>query len=337
MLYNPPSGSSDPNAPYIRKNVSAGTQGSKVPPEAIEYTQREIVALEAIAGLAPTNTVLVQAAMALGRGIWVGALTGSGDLAVATLGVVLPSLMQGMRIGAVAAATNPSTAPRLRVVNLGSAGAYVDFPILKADGSSLVPGEIVAGRLYRYEADGAGNVLISGGGLGSGALNQAKAAGSPFNSVALPTTQRTNASGSTAGALVTVVTGLTFSKKSASSLLRIGGSFYCHSPVVPGQGSGAVSVRAIVTVLATGATFSDDRILNNTFLTSGGGAAGSGGNSHRFRFAGVPAGSLGLNIALKRDDNLAWNTIYGATGSDLGGLPTPNPSLFEIDELEQIS
>ena len=161
MLYNPPSGSTDANAPYVGKNIAAGTQGSKVPPAALEYTQREIVAAIAASGQSPSNTILVQAAMALGRGIWVGNLTGAADAPVATLGLVLPSLLQGMRLGAVAAAANTVANPKLRVINLGSPGAFVDFPIVKADGSALAAGDIKAGRIYRFEADGAGNVIVS--------------------------------------------------------------------------------------------------------------------------------------------------------------------------------
>ena len=93
---------------------------------------------------------------------------GDGDIAVATLGVVFPSLLQGMKLGGVATATNTVTNPKLRVVNLGSTGGSADFPILKEDGTALAVGDIKSGRRYRYEADGAGNVLISGGGLGNG-------------------------------------------------------------------------------------------------------------------------------------------------------------------------
>lgn len=171
MLYNPPTGGAA-NDPYVGKNTAGGTQGSKVPPAAIEFTQREIVAIIAASGQAPTNTILVQAAMALARGVFVGALTGSGDLAVATLGVVFPSLLQGMRIRGVASAANTTTSPKLRVANVGSAGGTIDLPILKADGSTPAVGEIKAGRRYEYEVDGASppNAIITGGGLATGGL-----------------------------------------------------------------------------------------------------------------------------------------------------------------------
>lgn len=59
MLYNPPPGGA-PNDPYVGKNVAAGTQGSKVPPAAVEYPQREIVNAILAAGLSPTNSDLTQ-------------------------------------------------------------------------------------------------------------------------------------------------------------------------------------------------------------------------------------------------------------------------------------
>lgn len=60
MLYNAPSGSTDANAPYVGKNVAAGTQGSRVPPAAVEYTQREIVNAITSSGQAPSNGDLFQ-------------------------------------------------------------------------------------------------------------------------------------------------------------------------------------------------------------------------------------------------------------------------------------
>lgn len=59
-LYVPPSGSTDPNASYVGKNVAAGTQGSKVPPGAVEYPQREIVNAISSSGQSPTNSDLFQ-------------------------------------------------------------------------------------------------------------------------------------------------------------------------------------------------------------------------------------------------------------------------------------
>ncbi|WFS06246.1 hypothetical protein [Methylobacterium sp. 391_Methyba4] len=58
MDYNAPSGSTDPNAPFVGKTAS--TQGSKVPPKALEYPQREIVNAIAASGQTPSNADLLQ-------------------------------------------------------------------------------------------------------------------------------------------------------------------------------------------------------------------------------------------------------------------------------------
>src|SRR3954467_10058290 len=59
MDYNQPTGGL-PGDPYIGKNVAAGIQGSKVPPHAIEYPQREIINVITPAGITPSNGDLTQ-------------------------------------------------------------------------------------------------------------------------------------------------------------------------------------------------------------------------------------------------------------------------------------
>ena len=68
MLYNPPTGGAA-NDPYVGKNVAAGTQGSKVPPGAVEYPQRELVALIVASGQTPTNTDQQQALRSVRSGV----------------------------------------------------------------------------------------------------------------------------------------------------------------------------------------------------------------------------------------------------------------------------
>lgn len=121
----------------------------------------ELAALSKAAGIAPDETLVGQIAQAVARGLWVGPLTGTGDLAVATLAVVIPDFRQGMRIAGVVTSTNTVTTPKLRVTNLGAAGVYQDFPIVKEDGTALSAGDLKTGRRYRFEADGAGNVNVS--------------------------------------------------------------------------------------------------------------------------------------------------------------------------------
>lgn len=69
MLYNAPTGAQSGNEGYAGKNVGAGQQGSRVPPMAIEGPQRELVAVIAEAGAAPTNIDLKQVLKAIRSGL----------------------------------------------------------------------------------------------------------------------------------------------------------------------------------------------------------------------------------------------------------------------------
>lgn len=160
-----------PTPDFTNADPTNGVQGSIVNGQVFNQLQHEAENLELLAGLTPDGSNLYQWTQAVSRGgIWVDELTGTGDLAVANLDAVLPALLRGMRIGAVATAANTVTNPKLRVLNLGSSGGYTDFPIFKEDGSALVAGDLVAGKRYRFEADGAGNVMVSGGGIVSGSI-----------------------------------------------------------------------------------------------------------------------------------------------------------------------
>jgi hypothetical protein len=67
MKYQPPSGSVDPNAPYVGRNLAAGIQGSRVPPKAVEHPQREIMALIESVGITPNEGDLTQLNQAVRR------------------------------------------------------------------------------------------------------------------------------------------------------------------------------------------------------------------------------------------------------------------------------
>lgn len=68
MLYNPPTGSTDPNAAFVGKNVAAGQQGSRIPPKAVETPQRELTRLIIESGQTPTNDDLRQVLKAIRSG-----------------------------------------------------------------------------------------------------------------------------------------------------------------------------------------------------------------------------------------------------------------------------
>ena len=65
MDYNPPFGSTDPDAPYGDRNTPGFIRGSVPPAAAIEDPQREIVAAIAKSGLTPSNDDLAQLAKAI--------------------------------------------------------------------------------------------------------------------------------------------------------------------------------------------------------------------------------------------------------------------------------
>lgn len=77
MEYNPPYGSSDPNAAYIDRNTAGATSGSRVPAAAVEYPQREIMAVIAAAGIAPDNGDLTQLLQSINH--LISMATGGGD------------------------------------------------------------------------------------------------------------------------------------------------------------------------------------------------------------------------------------------------------------------
>ncbi|MBX5094884.1 hypothetical protein HJB54_05155 [Rhizobium lentis] len=77
MQYNAPYGSADPNAGYVDRNMAAATKGSIPPAAAIEYPQREIMAVITAAGITGSNGDLTQLLQAIQQ--LIDAATGSGD------------------------------------------------------------------------------------------------------------------------------------------------------------------------------------------------------------------------------------------------------------------
>jgi hypothetical protein len=78
MKYNAPYGSQDPNAPFLDRNTPAATSGSRVPAAAVEYPQREIMAVISAAGLTASNADLTQLLQAINHLI-AAATGGAGD------------------------------------------------------------------------------------------------------------------------------------------------------------------------------------------------------------------------------------------------------------------
>ncbi len=155
MLYNPPTGSLDPDAPYVPKNLASGQQGSRVPAKAIEAPQREIVAAILAAGLSPSNTDLTQLAQAIRR--------------LAAQAAPQPALVhRGTNVGsinALAAVMTPAItgydASALYVVGLAGANTgptTADFgfgsrPVLRSNGSALKAGDISRTAILTFDGD----------------------------------------------------------------------------------------------------------------------------------------------------------------------------------------
>lgn len=165
MLYNPPSGSTDVNASYVGKNVAAGTQGSRVPPGAVEFTQRELVALitaaQAMGLAAPTNADLTQVLKAIrSRLLDRYPATGSADAITIAPAPAYAALVEGMRfrfkVPGATNAGNSTSVPKLVVSGLAP------MNITRQDGAALAAGDIVSGRVVEVEIDAAFNARLVG-------------------------------------------------------------------------------------------------------------------------------------------------------------------------------
>lgn len=141
MLYNPPSGATDPNAPYVGKNTAGGIQGSRVPKNAIEHPQREIVNAIVKAGLVPSATDLFQLSKAIqrGKGNFAQA-TGSGNAWTAALDPTPPGLGDGLVVNLICPAEN--TGPVTLTLN-----GFAAAPILRRDGQPLLEKDTRPGML----------------------------------------------------------------------------------------------------------------------------------------------------------------------------------------------
>lgn len=165
MLYNKPFDQTNPAAGYINGNPATNTAGSIPCAEGLEYPQREIVAVIAAAqpaGLdAPSNTDLNQMLQAIRSGLlnrFVG--TGTADAIAIAPQPVYIALVEGMRfsIKIPGSAANATTAPTLTVNTIA-------VPILRRDGSAIVPGDIVGGMAQDFIIDAFGNARLAGLGL----------------------------------------------------------------------------------------------------------------------------------------------------------------------------
>lgn len=149
MKYNQPYGVADENAPYINGNPSTGTMGSIPPAASIEYPQREIVNVIEAASLVPDNADLEQLAKAIqSQRLWSVDDAGTANQYNVTLDPHPSAYFRYMLV--VAYTTAPNTGPSN--LNVNAMGAK---PVVRADGSDLVPGDIGANTLNAFMYDGA--------------------------------------------------------------------------------------------------------------------------------------------------------------------------------------
>lgn len=150
MKYNQPYGITDPLAPYVNGNPALGVQGSIPPAAAIEYPQREILAVIESAGLVPSNSDLTQVLQALqwhlgnitqDTKIHFGEAGGTANVITTTLAPVPASLAPGRIILLKIASNNEGGGVTL---NPNGEGA---IPVVKPSGSALDANDLVAGQV----------------------------------------------------------------------------------------------------------------------------------------------------------------------------------------------
>lgn len=224
MKYQPPVGATDPDAPYVNRNLASGTQGSRVPAEAIEDTQREIVNAIIQSGQTPDEADMLQLWKAIQRSL--------------------------------------STEKAIQNVKQ------------------------------------------------------------------FQTTARTSMSQTGANVLVTPWSGLSYTKKSATSLLMVLGSFQTFTP--SGTANGAT--RARVTV---GASTIDTGTLNGITQSATGAAPSiSLVNTPILFLNGVEAGAAACSLSFFRTDASAWTTIFNPRSTDTADYPATNTATLIFAEIE---
>lgn len=257
--------------------------------------------------------------------------SGTVNAMVVTPKPAITSLTEGTELLVLPSFSNTAINPTLTVNGTSAI-------VLKRDGTGLSAGDIKAGVRFRVIFDGQywrlngmalSDIPVQSGGTLPTPLALAQAAGSPFNFKNVSSTTRTVASAQSPGGQITVLSGVPYTKKSATSNMVIVANFTSFAPVIPGQGNGATAVR----LLASNGTFADVA-LNSVFLASNGAPSGSGSNSPTYVLAGIPAGPMTFGMSYSRGDNLAWTTIFNPSPADFGTSGTQQYSLFFIYEYE---
>lgn len=156
MLYNAPFDATDPNAAFVNGNPSTNTPGSIPPAEALEYPQREIVAVITGAGLTPTNSDLTQLYKAI-QTIAAGSTPSIPSTSLVHAGADTSTTANQIVIPTITPAVTSLADYQLYeiVPNVSVTGATTltiasnsALPLYRGDGSQLQSGDAPAGRPF---------------------------------------------------------------------------------------------------------------------------------------------------------------------------------------------
>jgi len=165
MLYNPPYGVSNPDAPYVNGDPSIAQQGSILPAEAAEFPQREIVSVIANSNYIPTNNDLQQLTRAV-RSQFLNFCVDNGAANALSVALTPPltQYRQGFPLRVLVA--NDNTGPA--TINVNSLG---NRQIKRASGGQLQPGDMKAGMIASLVDDGTAYQLQNYLGATGGGIN----------------------------------------------------------------------------------------------------------------------------------------------------------------------
>ncbi|MCJ2021053.1 hypothetical protein MKK84_27135 [Methylobacterium sp. E-065] len=314
--------------PWTDGVPSTGVEGSYFGHALFTDTEAEVLAAIDGGGFLRNGADLTQLLQTISRGLWVGAFGGSATALTATLpnSLVLPSLVVGMRVRGIAASNYTGSGGTLAITGVGAAGATVSYPIVGADGvTALASGAWLAGQFLSFDIDASGNARF-GGAASAGGIASAQSAGSGFNTKTFTSTTRALLNQSGANALATAIQGLSFTKKSATSLVRVNGSFIFRSASAPGNGFGPtyylVSLGSAVAQQATSNAYPLVVALTPVNLTFG------------TQASPLPKGALSLMLQFGRNDGSAWSGSFLPSSADESGYPPSTLFQITVDEVE---
>lgn len=237
--------------------------------------------------------------------------TGTADALAVAPSPAFAEYKAGMRLLVKkSAADNATTAPVINVSGLGN------IPIVDWRGNALAKGDLPASAILDLEFDGTAARVL---GVVSADIGKLK---SLTNVKQFATSTRVAMHGAAGNSYtVTAWSGLTYTKKSATSNLMLWFSAPTLSSGPAGAGCGSM-------ILSIGANTVTMLCANNTP------AEGRGQTNAVEQMTGIPAGDLALSLVCTRADAIVWDTIFCPQTSDASWLPAASFASLVIGELE---